>query len=229
MPELRRCRSSGRTRVAVIRRASFGGSDQFPGYRDQYSGGRRYGLFLGRTGAGPFRRGNTRTGRPAERGRVAKADLGYEERSGHAVARDARLAPDLVGGQRQPRAGAFGPRPGRDGKSVGRPAAGRGEARAYRATGTADDLAHSLDNRDPAAQCVVDLGHLQTDDSAADDEQPLGDVLQRERAGAVKDPGSFGQKQQAHWFRPAGDDGVLNADRLGALGRGHAPRSRSAR
>ena len=39
-----------------------------------------------------------------------------------------------------------------------------------------DQLIEQLDDRDPRAERVVYGRHLEPDDSAADDEQPLGDV-----------------------------------------------------
>ena len=52
------------------------------------------------------------------------------------------------------------------------------------AVGAGHEAVEQLDDRDLRAERVVDRRHLQADDPAADDEQPPGDVLQRERAGA---------------------------------------------
>ncbi len=56
------------------------------------------------------------------------------------------------------------------------------------------------------AERVVDRGHLQADDAAADDEQALGHLLQRQRAGRVHDPRVVGEPGDARGLGSRGDD-----------------------
>ena len=48
-----------------------------------------------------------------------------------------------------------------------------------------------LDDRDLRAQGVVEAGHFEADDPAADDQEALGDGGQPERSGRVQDPRVF--------------------------------------
>ena len=56
------------------------------------------------------------------------------------------------------------------------------------AVAAGDELVGQFDHGDLGAQRVVDRGHLQADDAAADDQQALRDVRQCERAGGIHDP-----------------------------------------
>ena len=80
-----------------------------------------------------------------------------------------------------------------------------------------------------AAQGLIDRGHLQADDAAAQDQQPLGDGGQLQGAGGVHHPRVLvGEAGDTHRGRAAGDDGVveqhidvalagLDADAVGGL------------
>ena len=54
--------------------------------------------------------------------------------------------------------------------------------------GAGDELVHQLDDGDPGAEFGVHGGHFQADDPAADDQQPLRDAAQLQRAGGVDHP-----------------------------------------
>ena len=81
------------------------------------------------------------------------------------------------------------------------------------AVGPGHEPVEGLDDRDLRAEGVVDRRHLQADDPAADDQQPAGDVLQRERARAVDDARVVGQERQRDRAGADGDDRVVEADR----------------
>jgi hypothetical protein len=51
-----------------------------------------------------------------------------------------------------------------------------------------NELIHQLGDGDLRAELVVDGGHLQADDPAAQDEQPLRHLTEFQRAGGVDDP-----------------------------------------
>jgi hypothetical protein len=51
-----------------------------------------------------------------------------------------------------------------------------------------DELVHQLDDGDLGAELVVDGGHLEPDNPAAEDEQPLRDLAELQRAGGVDRP-----------------------------------------
>src|SRR6266849_9749580 len=69
-----------------------------------------------------------------------------------------------------------------------------------------------LRERDRAAQRGVDLPEREADVAAADHEEPLGHVGQRERRGRVDDAiARECEAGQAGWRRARGDDGVLEA------------------
>ena len=70
-----------------------------------------------------------------------------------------------------------------------------------------------LDDGHLGAERVVDRRHLQADDPAADDQQPLGDLVELERAGGVHDPrSSSGRNGSDAGARAGRDDAVLEAD-----------------
>jgi hypothetical protein len=48
-----------------------------------------------------------------------------------------------------------------------------------------------LDDRDLRAQGVVEAGHFEADDPAADDQEALGDGAEPERSGRIQDPRVF--------------------------------------
>ena len=69
-----------------------------------------------------------------------------------------------------------------------------------------DELVDHLDHGDPRAERVVDRRHLQADDPAADHQQPLGDVVQRQRAGRVHHARVVGQPRDPRRLGAGGDD-----------------------
>ena len=71
------------------------------------------------------------------------------------------------------------------------------------------------------AERVVDGGHLQADDPAADDEQPLGDVGDLQRARGVHDALVVRQIGQPGGARARRDDAVLEAHGRLAVARPH--------
>ena len=78
--------------------------------------------------------------------------------------------------------------------------------------GARDQLVEQLDDGDLGAERVVDRRHLEADDAAADDQQPLRDAVDLERAGGVDDPVVLGQERQRRRLRARRDDAVLEAD-----------------
>jgi hypothetical protein len=76
-----------------------------------------------------------------------------------------------------------------------------------------DDLVHQFDHGDPRAELVVDGGHLQADDPAADHQQAAGHRRHLERAGGVNDPGVIVRdERQADRLGADGDDRLVEAD-----------------
>ena len=62
------------------------------------------------------------------------------------------------------------------------------------------------------AERVVDARHLQTDDPAADHQQPPRDRRRRQRSGGVDDPLVLGQARDRRRLGPGGDDEVVEGD-----------------
>jgi hypothetical protein len=81
-----------------------------------------------------------------------------------------------------------------------------------------EELVHELDDGHPAAECLVDRRHLQADDPAADDEQPLGQVGEREGAvgghdaRVVLEAGDGRRRRAGRHDAPPEGDGLV-ADR----------------
>ena len=84
-----------------------------------------------------------------------------------------------------------------------------------------DQLIHELDHRHLGAERVVDGGHLQADDPAADDEQALGDGGDLQRARGVHDALVVRQIGQPGGARARRDDAVLEAHGRLAVARPH--------
>ena len=86
--------------------------------------------------------------------------------------------------------------------------------------GTRDDLVHQLDDGHLGTQRVVDRRHLQPDDPAAHDQEPLGHAAELEGAGGVDHPRvGVRDERQGHGLGAGGDDRLLEADGLlAALG-----------
>ena len=82
------------------------------------------------------------------------------------------------------------------------------------AVAAGDQVGRQLDDADLAAERVVDGRHLEADDPAADDQHPLGDLRQLERAGRVDDPRVVGQAREHRRPRAGRDDAVVELDRL---------------
>ena len=79
-----------------------------------------------------------------------------------------------------------------------------GERRDDVAIRARNQLVHHFDDADLRAQGVIDRRHLEADDAAAEDQQPLGDVEEFERAGrSPRCAGSFGMKPGAIGSEPA--------------------------
>ena len=74
-----------------------------------------------------------------------------------------------------------------------------------------------LDDRHRHAERVVDAGHFQADDAAADHQQPLAVVRQFERAGRIDDARIIRKSGQAHRLGARGDDALLEIDAPDAL------------
>ena len=51
-----------------------------------------------------------------------------------------------------------------------------------------DELVHHFGDGDPGTELVIDGGHLEPDDPAAQDKQPLRHPAELQRAGGVDDP-----------------------------------------
>jgi hypothetical protein len=83
-----------------------------------------------------------------------------------------------------------------------------------------DELVHQLGDGDLRAELVVDGGHLQAHDPAAEDEQPLRHLTDFQGAGGVHDPRvRCRDERQRQRFGASGDDGLLEVDDGGsALG-----------
>ena len=109
------------------------------------------------------------------------------------------------------------PRPPRPGPQVDRRVA-RLDALAQRLTRSGSPPGMSWSSSSTTvtrgAERVVDRRHLQADDPAADDEQPLGDRRELERAGGVHDPRVVGQVGDRRRARAGGDDRVVERDLL---------------
>src|SRR5271167_2104155 len=93
-----------------------------------------------------------------------------------------------------------------------------GERRDDVAIHARNQLVHHLDDADLRTQRVVDRRHLEADDPAAQDEQPLGDVEQLECAGRIPDAGVLGDETWRDRLRAGRDDRVGEADDLRPLG-----------
>ena len=89
-------------------------------------------------------------------------------------------------------------------------------------------LGGQFDDADARAERIVDAGHLQTDDAAADHQQAAGELRQLERAGRIDDARIVGQARQPHRLGAGGDDALLEADAFGAAGAASPP-ARSGR
>jgi hypothetical protein len=72
-----------------------------------------------------------------------------------------------------------------------------------------------LDQAHAGAERIVDAGHLQPDDAAADDEQCAGELRQLERAAGIKDARILGEPGQTYRLGTCRDDALLEADALG--------------
>ena len=68
-----------------------------------------------------------------------------------------------------------------------------------------------------AAQRIVDTGHFQADDAAADHQHAARRLRQFQRAVESMMRGSLGQARQLHGFGAGRDDAVIEADALAAL------------
>jgi hypothetical protein len=67
-----------------------------------------------------------------------------------------------------------------------------------------------FNHRDLGSQSVVDGGHLEADDAAADDQQPFGQLGRRQRAGGIDDPWvALREPGNRGRLRARGDDAVL--------------------
>ena len=81
--------------------------------------------------------------------------------------------------------------------------------------GPRDDLVHQLDDGHLGPELVVDRGHLQPDDPAADHQQPLGHAAQFQRTGGIDHPRVVVRDERhGHHLGAGGDDRLLEADRL---------------
>ena len=67
----------------------------------------------------------------------------------------------------------------------------------------------NLHHRDFHAQRVIDAGHFQSDDSAADDQQAIAIERQLQCAARIDDARIIGQSGQHGRFRSRGDDTLL--------------------
>ena len=76
-----------------------------------------------------------------------------------------------------------------------------------------------LDQLMPGAERLVDAGHFQADDAAADDEQLLRHVLQQQRVGRIHHARVFPREpRQLYRLRSRRDDRLLEMDELVAVG-----------
>ena len=78
-----------------------------------------------------------------------------------------------------------------------------------------------FDHGDLHAERIVDAGHLQSDDAAADHQQPLAIERQFQRAGRIDDARIIRQARQACGLGARRDDALLEIDALRALRRLH--------
>ena len=79
--------------------------------------------------------------------------------------------------------------------------------------GAGDDLVHQLDHGDLGAERVIDAGHFQPDDAAAQHQHLLGDLVQFQRAGRIDHPGIvIGHEGQGDRLGSGGDDALIEAD-----------------
>ena len=81
-----------------------------------------------------------------------------------------------------------------------------GERRDDVAVRAGNELVHHFDDGDLRAQRVIDRRHLQPDDAAAEDQQPLGREFQLERAGRIPDARIARDEAGRRRLRTGGDD-----------------------
>jgi hypothetical protein len=82
------------------------------------------------------------------------------------------------------------------------------------AVGALHQSVEHLDHVDARAQRRVDGGHLQADDSAADDQHALRDALEQQRARGVDDALVLRHEGQLHRLAAGGDDRLGELDHL---------------
>jgi hypothetical protein len=141
---------------------------------------------------------------------------------GLAADRHEQLVEDAVGGS----VGAVEghPQPGRLGFDVGHLGLQVDAAEALRdplgqrrddvLVDAGDQLVQQLDDGHLGTELGVDGSHLQADDAAADDQQPLWDPFGLQRTGRVDHPRVVvGDERERRRLRPAGHDRLLEADR----------------
>ena len=84
--------------------------------------------------------------------------------------------------------------------------------------GARHDLVHQLDDRHLRAERVIDGRHLQADDAAADDQQPLRHAVQLERSGRIDDARIVVRNErQFHGLRSGRDDRTARSSRSSLL------------
>ena len=87
-----------------------------------------------------------------------------------------------------------------------------GERRDDVAVGARHQLVHHFDDGDLRAERAIDRRHLQPDDAAAEDQQPLGRQSQLQRVGRVPDARVMRDEARRHRLRAGGDDRRVEAD-----------------
>jgi hypothetical protein len=75
------------------------------------------------------------------------------------------------------------------------------------------DFVHELNNSDIGSKTLVDGGHFEADDAAANDDQIFGDLGERKSSGGADDDLFVeGKVGEGCGFTACGDDGVLGSD-----------------
>ena len=93
--------------------------------------------------------------------------------------------------------------------------AASGEGLGEIAVRAGEQTVRHLHQRHPAPERRVDLAQLESDVSAPDDEEPLGDIRHLEGGRGVHDPVAFERKAGRHQGKRAHrDDSMLEADHL---------------
>ena len=80
--------------------------------------------------------------------------------------------------------------------------------------GARHELRRELDHANLRAERVVHGRHLEADDAAADDQQPLRHVAELERAGRIDDARIVRDERQFDGLGARRDDALLEADLL---------------